>query len=187
MSRAEVTVLLNALQQGEAQLSQLLDLVYGELQQLADQQMRRERPGHTLQTTALVHEAFLRLTKGSECTWENRRHFFGAAAQAMRRILVEQARRKARQRHGGELQRADISVSEVIVESSQPDFSTLDAALEAFELHAPDKAELVKLRYFAGLSEFEAAKTIGISRATAARWWAYAKAWLYDHIRNSDG
>ncbi len=186
----DVTIILDAIDRGEAGTRDLLPLVYDELRRLATAQMQRERPGQTLQATALVHEAFLRLTSGSECTWQNRRHFFGAAAESMRRILVEQARRKARVKHGGELIRVDWPDVEIAHEPTRcEDIAALDEALAAFEQQEPEKAELVKLRYFTGLHESEAAAAIGISRATASRWWTFAKAWLYERMcaDNRDG
>lgn len=181
---SDVTRILSAIGRGEADCEELLALVYDELRRLAAGQMKHERPGQTLQATALVHEAFLRMTSGSECTWQNRRHFFGTAVEAMRRILVEQARRKARVKHGGGIDR--IELPDVPMAASDPpreDILALDEALAAFEKLEPEKAELVKLRYFGGLDEAEAAETLGISRATASRWWAYAKAWLYARIQ----
>jgi RNA polymerase sigma factor (TIGR02999 family) len=182
---SDVTVILNSMERGEARAEDLLPLVYDELRRLAAAHMHQERLGHTLQATALVHEAFLRLTAGSKCTWENRRHFFGAAAEAMRRILVEQARRKGRVKHGGDVHRIDLPDLPV-VDGVPHDkgIAALDAALEAFEREDPGKAELVKLRFFAGLQETEAAQALGISRATASRWWTYAKAWLYDKVQH---
>lgn len=182
---SQVTVILHAIDRGEASSEELFSLVYDELRRLASAQMKQERPGHTLQATALVHEVFLRMIAGSDCTWQNRRHFFGAAAEAMRRILVEQARRKARVKHGGNMQRVDLPEIEIAdAPSGREDVAALDDALAAFERTEPEKAELVKLRYFAGLQEAEAAQTLDISRATASRWWAYAKAWLYERMRD---
>lgn len=181
---SDVTVILEAIDCGCASTDELLPIVYDELRRLAVGQMKDESPGHTLQATALVHEAFLRLTSGSACTWENRRHFFGAAAEAMRRILVEQARRKARAKHGGEMKRVELPEIEVFHEAlGAEEIRALDAALAEFERAEPEKCELVKLRYFAGLQESEAARALGISRATASRWWAYSKAWLFERIR----
>ncbi|MGI9473703.1 MAG: ECF-type sigma factor [Rubripirellula sp.] len=183
---SDVTMLLNEIEQGSASSDALLPLVYDELRQLAAAQMRHERNGQTLQATALVHEAFLRLTDKSQPTWENRRHFFGAAALAMQRILVEQARRKKRQKHGGDHHQVEldqIDVAPVLVRD-EDELLALDEALGELEREDPRKSELVRLRYFAGLTEAEAAKTLGISRPTASRWWTYSKAWLFDRIRN---
>jgi len=162
----------------------LLPLVYDELRRLAAIQLAREKPGHTLQATALVHEAYLRVvTPGGEPAWANRRHFFAAAAEAMRRILVESARRKKRLRHGGDRERVDLGENELPIKGPREDIIELDEALEQLAVEEPEKAELVKLRFFAGLDEQEAADVLGISRTTAARHWAYARAWLYDRLR----
>jgi RNA polymerase sigma factor (TIGR02999 family) len=181
-----VTVILNSIESGNARTQDLLPLVYDELRQLAAGQMRNERVGQTLQATALVHEAFLRLVGDQNATWENRRHFFGAAALAMQRILVEQARRKSRLKHGGELQEVAFSEVEIIadVEQSADELLALDEALIQFQIEEPEKAELVRLRYFAGLTEEEAALALNISRATASRWWTYSKAWLFAKMRD---
>ena len=181
-----VTVVLNAIESGEARTEDLLPLVYDELRQLAAGQMRHERGGLTLQATALVHEAFLRLVGDENATWQNRRHFFGAAALAMQRILVEQARRKGRLKHGGDRQEVAISDIDVIASANQSDeeLLALDDALIQFQAENPEKAELVRLRYFAGLTEEEAALAMNISRATASRWWTYSKAWLFAKVRS---
>jgi RNA polymerase sigma factor (TIGR02999 family) len=182
---SHVTLILNAIERGETRSEELFALVYDELRRLASGQMRQERPGHTLQATALVHEVFLRLMSDSERTWQNRRHFFGAAAEAMRRILVEQARRKASIKRGGEMQRVDMPDIQIAeAPAHRHDIASLNEALIEFEKADPEKAELVKLRYFAGLQEAEAAQVLDISRATAARWWAYAKAWLYQRVQD---
>jgi len=175
-----VTRILNAIEQGDGQATdELLLVVYNELRQLAAQLLANERPGQTLQATALVHEAYLRLVGPANESWENRRHFFGAAAEAMRRILVDKARRKARLRHGGKRQRVDLAQAEPAVEDhSSDDLIALDEALTKLTEKAPEKAQLLKLRYFAGLTEKQAAETLGISRATASRRWTYACAWL---------
>jgi RNA polymerase sigma factor (TIGR02999 family) len=166
----------------------LLPLVYDELRRLAAIQLARESPGHTLQATALVHEAYLRVVApGGEPAWANRRHFFGAAAEAMRRILVESARRKRRLRHGGDRDRVDLDENDLPIEGPRDDIIELNEALEQFAVEEPDKAELVKLRFFAGLDEQESADILGISRTTAARYWAYARAWLYDRLREREG
>ena len=176
-----VTVILNAIESGHARTQDLLPLVYDELRQLAAGQMRSERVGQTLQATALVHEAFLRLVGVQHATWENRRHFFGAAALAMQRILVENARRKSRLKHGGEFQEIAFSDVEIVADNEQSadNLIALDEALSEFQIEEPEKAELVRLRYFAGLTEDEAALALNISRATASRWWTYSKAWLF--------
>jgi RNA polymerase sigma factor (TIGR02999 family) len=181
----DVTAILQAIDRGEARAAEeLLPLVYDELRRLAGARMRQERGGQTLQATALVHEAYLRLVRGEEARgWGNRRHFFAAAAEAMRRILVEKARRRKRIRHGGELQRVNLEDADLAVDEPREDLLALDEVLQRLEQDDPQKAELVKLRYFAGLSEDEAAAALGISRATASRWWTFAKAWLFERMQ----
>jgi RNA polymerase sigma factor (TIGR02999 family) len=183
-----LTQALAAAAAGEPQAAEnLLPLVYDELRRIAAQQLAREKPGHTLQATALVHEAYLRIASpGGEQNWANRRHFFAAAAEAMRRILVESARRKHRLRHGGDRERVDLEENELPIESPRADLVALNEAFEQFAIEEPQKAELVKLRFFAGLDEQEAADVLGISRTTAARHWAYARAWLFDRLRDED-
>jgi RNA polymerase sigma factor (TIGR02999 family) len=187
-SRWEVTQVLAAMAAGQPQAAeQLLPLVYDELRRVAAAQMAHERPGQTLQATALVHEAYLRLVGGDQTTpWENRRHFFAAAAEAMRRILIERARRRRRLRHGGEHRRVELEDAEIAAETPPVDLLALDEALDQLAAEDGQKAELVNLRFFAGLSEQEAAEVLGISRATAARHWAYARAWLFDRLRDDD-
>lgn len=185
-SSADVTRILRAVQAGESRAAEeLLPAVYHELRRLAAQKLRHESAGHTLQATALVHEAYVRLVDQSDQHWDSRGHFFAAAAEAMRRILVESARRKQRARHGGGREQLPLEDVVLAVNFSQPDLDllALDEALDAFSAEAPRKAELVKLRYFAGLSEQEAADVMGLSRATAARWWAFARAWLYERMQ----
>jgi RNA polymerase sigma factor (TIGR02999 family) len=176
----DVTRILSAIEQGDPRAAeQLLPLVYDELRKLAAQRLAQEKPGQTLQATALVHEAWLRLVDVGEAQqWNSRGHFFAAAAEAMRRILVESARRKGRQKRGGELQRCDLQLHEPAVEDRAVDVLAVDEALAQLALEHPVKAELVKLRYFAGLSLREAAAALGISTATADRYWKYARAWL---------
>ena len=183
-----VTVILNAIASGSSGTEDLLPLVYDELHRLAAGQMRHERADHTLQATALVHEAFLRLVGDKQATWQNRRHFFGAAALAMQRILVEQARQRRQLKRGGAHLQIDL-VDVEIAAGSQPsdtDLLALDDALRQLEQEDPAKAELVRLRYFAGLTEEEAAQALNISRATASRWWTFAKAWLFDRVQGKD-
>jgi RNA polymerase sigma factor (TIGR02999 family) len=160
--------------------AELLPLVYDELRRLAARNIGVEKPGQTLNATALVHEAYLRLIgpEGEKQQWEGRAHFFGAAAQAMRRILVENARRKSRVKHGGGLQRASLSEAEPAAVPTSDEVLALDEALTRFAAEEPVAARVVELRYFAGCSIDEAADMLGISRATANRHWAYAKAWL---------
>jgi RNA polymerase sigma factor (TIGR02999 family) len=185
----DVTRILSAIEHGDLQASErLLPLVYGELRRLAQQRLARERPGHTLQATALVHEAYLRLVGGQEAQgWESRGHFFAAAAEAMRRILVENARRKRAERHGGRLERQDLDAIEVQAPSRSEDLLALDEALTRLEAEDPVKARLVKLRYFAGLTEEDAASVLGISRTTAQRHWRFAKAWLLKELEGTVG
>jgi RNA polymerase sigma factor (TIGR02999 family) len=185
MTPGEITVILERIERGDAHAAgQLFPLVYSELRKLASAKMARESPGHTLQATALVHEAWLRLGGDAQPSWKNRAHFFGAAAEAMRRILIERARRRCAQRHGGEQERIDLKQLDLAgaVQADQR-LLALDEALERFTQEHPRKAELVKLRYFTGLSHEEAAAALGIAVPTAKQWWAYAKAWLYQEIK----
>jgi len=187
---SEVTRILSALERGEASAgAELLPLVYKELRRLAQWQMSREAPGQTLQATALVHEAWLRLVGNGKEQWEGRRHFFAAAAEAMRRILIENARRKQAVRHGGSLHRTDMELDDVPIAGGAPDDELLavDEALNALAAHDPVKAELVKLRYFAGFTLEETAAALGLSVRTAKRDWAYARAWLYRKIAQRRG
>ena len=183
----EVTQILSAIEQGDPLAAeQLLPLVYDELRKLAAQRLAQEKPGQTLQATALVHEAYLRLLNpGHGQDWNSRGHFFAAAAEAMRRILVDNARRKRRPKHGGNQKRVPLDAVALPVEDRFHDLLALDDALTKFAGQEPLKAELVKLRYFAGLSIDEAAACLGISSITAKRYWAVARAWLYDAL--SDG
>jgi RNA polymerase sigma factor (TIGR02999 family) len=179
----EVTRILSAVEQGQPQAAeQLLPLVYAELRQLAAEKLAQERPGQTLEATALVHEAYLRLVDVEKVQhWDSRGHFFAAAAEAMRRILIDQARRKGRPKHGGERTRVSLDEALCLVQTSD-DLLALDEALENLARAEPAKAELVKLHYFAGLSLEEAGRVLGISHRTAKRHWAYARAWLYAAI-----
>ena len=185
---SDVTQILGAIQQGDPKAAgELLPLVYQELRRLAAFRMANESPGQTLQPTALVHEAWLRLVGSEQQTWQNRGHFFGAAAEAMRRILIESARRKRALRHGGGQQRLDIEEVNVATGMKDDELLALDEALEKFAVREREKAELVKLRYFAGLSFEEAAEVLGISVSTAKRWWAYARAWLFQEMTENKG
>jgi len=176
-----VTQVLSAIDAGDPQAAgQLLPLVYEELRRMAAAQMAHERPGQTLNATALVHEAYLRLV--GEQHFANRSHFFRVAAEAMRRILIDQARRKKRLKHGGQHVRVPLSVVEPATEAPAVELLALDAALDRLAAIDPTKAELVKLRYFAGLSEEEAAAALDISRATASRYWTFARAWLINAL-----
>ncbi len=180
----EVTRILERIEGGERQASQeLLPLVYEELQRLARAMMSREKPGHTLQPTALVHEAFLRLVDlEHRQKWNSRGHFFAAAAVAMRRILVENARRKQRLKHGGRLQRVGLSQADVADGPPSVDLLALDEALARLAEEDPMKAKLVELRFFAGMTVDEAARALGISTMTAKRYWRYARAWLHREL-----
>jgi len=185
---SDVTRILSAIEQGDPRAAEeLLPLVYDELRKLAAERMAQEKPGQTLQATALVHEAYLRLVDATKAQqWENRGHFFAAAAEAMRRILVESARKKKRHRHGGGRQRVDLQEAISLTDSPNDDLLALDEALTRLAARAPAKAELVKLRYFAGLSIDEAADLMHLSRTTAKRYWAFARAWLLAEIDDAE-
>ena len=176
----DVTRILNAIEQGDVRaVDKLLPIVYEELRLLAAQKLSQERPGQTLQATALVHEAYIRLIAEETQNWESRRHFFLAASEAMRRILIDNARRKKSLKHGGHQQRVDFEHAGVADKSSDCDLLELDEALTKLIDHDPDVGDLVKLRYFGGLTLEQAAKIKGISRRTAGRHWKYARLWLY--------
>ena len=180
----EVTRILVAIDQGDTRaVDQLLPVVYEELRQLAAQKLSREKPGQTLQATALVHEAYLRLVGSEGQNFRGRTHFFAAAAEAMRRILVDNARRKQRLRHGGNRQRVDLDDACTAIEGPSDDLIALDEALAKFAVEEPVKADLVKLRYFAGLTIEQAAEILEISLATAQRYWSYARVWLFHEIK----
>jgi RNA polymerase sigma factor (TIGR02999 family) len=177
----DVTQILSRIENGDASAAEhLLPLIYHELRRLAAQKMAKESPGQTLQPTALVHEAYVRLVGGLVKTeWQSRGHFFAAAAEAMRRILVENARRKRGPRHGGQWARCELQESDATIElTNADDLLDLDTALMELAEKDADAARLVELRYFAGLSNEEAAKALGISERTAKRNWSYARAWL---------
>jgi RNA polymerase sigma factor (TIGR02999 family) len=180
----DLTQLLHAMEAGDPQAAgQLLPLVYDALRRLAAQKLAHEKPGQTLNATALVHEAYVRLVDQQQAQqFANRRHFFAAAAEAMRRILVENARRKHRHKHGGGLQRADVDVAQVAAPVPQDDLLALDEALTKLAAEDPFKAQLIQLRFFAGLSNEEAADILGVSAATAKRHWRYARAWLHREV-----
>ncbi len=184
---SEVTRILSAIEQGNPRAAeQLLPLVYEELRKLARQRLAHEKPGQTLQATALVHEAYMRLvgdpSTAADQGWNSRSHFFGAAAEAMRRILVESARRKNRLKHGGEHQRVDLDSACLVSAAPSLDLLALDEALTKLAQAEPAKAELVKLRFFAGLTMPEAAAALNISLATAERHWTFAKSWLFAEL-----
>ncbi|HKB35525.1 MAG TPA: ECF-type sigma factor [Gemmataceae bacterium] len=180
----DVTRILSAIEQGDPSAAeQLLPLVYDELRKLAAQRMAQEKPGQTLPATALVHEVYLRLVDTEKAQhWNSRSHFFAAAAEAMRRILVEQPRKRRRLKRGGDRQRLDLEALQLSVPEVADELLALDEALAELARKHPDKAELVKLRYFAGLTVDEAAQALGISTSTADRHWTYARAWLYRRI-----
>ena len=184
MLMSNVTRILNEIQSGDSLASErLLPEVYGELRKLAAARLSKERAGQTLEATALVHEAFLRLVDGGEQQpWNSRGHFFAAAAEAMRRILVENARRKARIKHGGDHERQELDEAEIAAPEIKHDLLALDEALDALAESDPAKAELVKLRFFAGLTIEQTAQAMGISTSTAERHWAYARAWLFRRL-----
>ena len=179
----EVTQILEAVSRGEPKAAnELLSLVYEELRRLAAAKMASENPGQTLQATALVHEAWLRLTSDEKREWNDRTHFFAAAAEAMRRILVDNARRKRAERHGGGQQRTNLPEIACAVAQNEDQLLAVNEALEKFAAQDKQKAELVKLRYFVGMTIEEAADVLGISTGTAKRRWAYARAWLAQEI-----
>jgi RNA polymerase sigma factor (TIGR02999 family) len=186
----DVTQILSRIESGDpAAAERLLPLVYDELRKLAADRLAHEKPGQTLQATALVHEAYLRLIGPPDRQnpqWNNRGHFFAAAAEAMRRILVDQARQKRSLRRGGDFQRVELSAVEPTAEASPIDTLALDEALERFKTRDPRAAELVKLRFFAGLTVAEAASALAISVATAENDWAYAKSWLKLQLSQAD-
>lgn len=183
--RTVITHLLAAESNSTEAAEQLLALVYGELRALARAKMAREQPGQTLQPTALVHEAWLRIVDAEgQARFANRAHFFGAAAEAMRRILIDRARRKLAARHGGGLERVDAEAVDIAAPTADDaELLAIHEALDALTVHEPRKAELVKLRYFAGLSIEETANVLAISTATAKRDWTYARAWLFRKIK----
>ena len=185
---SDVTRILSAIEQGDpSAAAELLPLVYTELRNLATARLAREKPGQTLQATALVHEVYLRLVAGHERQrWNGRGHFFAAAAEAMRRILVDTARRRRGPKRGGDRGRVTLDEGCCLADARSEQLLTLNEALQKLEAESPEKAELVKLRYFAGLSHQEAAQALGISRSTADRYWAYAKVFLYAEIEDSE-
>ena len=186
---SDVTQLLNAIDAGDPQAAeQLLPLVYDELRKLAAAKMAQEKPGQTLQATALVHEAWLRLTGVDEQkVWNSRGHFFGAAAEAMRRILVDRARQKARVRHGGGLERVDLEHVNLAIEDNDETLLAMSDALDTLARESPQKAEIVKLRYFTGLENREIAAALGVSLSTVERSWAYARSWLHRELKKNSG
>ena len=185
---SDVTHILSAIERGDPQAAEkLLPLVYEELRRLATQRLAREAPGQTLQSSDLVHEAYLRLVgEGDQTQWDSRAHFFAAAAEAMRRILVEKARRKKRLKHGGGRLRVDLEAVGFLAKEPSEDLEALDEALTKLAAEDPAKAELVKLRFFAGLTMPEIAQVLKISLATAERHWTYARTWLFAELKDRD-
>ncbi|HZI32301.1 MAG TPA: sigma-70 family RNA polymerase sigma factor [Candidatus Binatia bacterium] len=182
---SDVTRILHSIESGDPRAAdELLPLVYDELRKLAAARMANEAGTQTLQATALVHEAWLRLTGNENVKWQGRAHFFGAAAEAMRRILIDRARRRRTLRRGGNQQRLDVEEVEIAAPVKEQELLDMDEALEKFSALDKQKAELVKLRYFVGLTNEESAQILGISVPTAKRWWNYSRAWLFYHIQN---
>jgi len=180
---SDVTRILESIEDGDPKAAdELLPLVYGELRKLAASRMANEAPNQTLQPTALVHEAWLRLLGNTDKKWNGRAHFFGAAAEAMRRILIENARRKSAARHGGGQARLDIQEIEISAAGTDDELLAVHEALDKLATRDRQKAELVKLRYFVGMTAAEAAEVLGISVPTADRWWNYSRAWLFEEI-----
>jgi RNA polymerase sigma factor (TIGR02999 family) len=184
----DATRILDAIQHGDEKAAEeLLPLVYDELRRLAAHKMAHEAAGQTLQPTALVHEAWLRLVGSHDQQWSGRGHFFAAAAEAMRRILIDNARRKNRLRRGQGLARVDLDRVDVAIHSDEDTLVRVDDALRKLANEDPVKAELVKLRFFIGLSIAEAGQALGLSESTAKRYWAYARAWLYEELKGDSG
>lgn len=184
---SDVTRILNAIQQGERHTTdELLPLVYDELRRMATARLQKEAPGQTIQATELVHEAYLRLVGSPPQNWEGRRHFFGAASEAMRRILIDRARRKQRLKHGGQLERVALDEIELPAAIRNEDLLAVDEALESLAQVDSEAAELVKLRFFIGLSHGQAAEILGVSRRTADNLWAFARAWLFRAVRRKE-
>lgn len=185
---SDVTRILSAIEHGDqAAAEQLMPLVYQELRKLAAAKLAREKPGQTLQPTVLVHEAYVRLVDNEQPQqWNGRGHFFAAAAEAMRRILIENARRKQSQKHGGDRRQVALDIADVADEGRNNDLLALDEALTQLEARWPDKARLIKLRYFAGLTITEAAQALGISTATAERYWTFCRAWLHSRLQTGE-
>ena len=179
-------ILPGAKGEGRRDASELLPLVYEDLRRLAANKLANEAPGQTLQTTALVHEAWLRLAGNTDSQWQNRTHFLATAAEAMRHILIDNARRKNRVRHGKGLQRVNLDSVDLASTADDDTLLRVDEALSKFAAEDPVKAELVKLRFFVGLSIPEAAEALGMSESTAKRAWAYARAWLYEELNSAE-
>jgi len=183
---SDVTLLLIAVQQGDPTAAEkLLDLLYEELRRLAASKMAREAPGHTLQPTALVHEAWLRLVGSQNPKFENRAHFFAAAAEAMRRILIDRARRKLTERHGGSFERVDLDGRDFVAPAADEQLLAVHEILDNLAKEHPIQAEVVKLRYFVGMTNEETAVALGISVATVKNYWTFALTWIFNELKNS--
>ena len=182
---SDATLLLNAIKEGDPTAAeQLLDLLYEELRRLAASKMAKEAPGQTLQPTALVHEAWLRLVASKNPRFENRAHFFSAAAEAMRRILVDRARSKGTQRHGGKLERVDLHGQDVATPVNDERLLAVNEVLDNFAKNHPIQAKVVKLRYFVGMTNEETAEALGVSVATVKNYWTFARTWIFTEIKN---
>ena len=183
---SDATVLINAVEQGDSQAAEkLLDLVYDELRRLAASKMAREAPGQTLQPTALVHEAWLRLVGNKHPKFANRAHFFAAAAEAMRRILIDRARRKLTQRHGGNCERVDWEGQDLAAPGPDQQLLAVHEVLDSFATDYPVQAEVVKLRYFVGMTNGEIALLLGVSHTTVSNYWLFARTWIFHNIKSS--
>lgn len=183
---SDATLLMNAMEQGDPTAAdKLLELLYEELRRLAASKMAKESPGQTLQPTALVHEAWLRLVGSQNPSFENRAHFFSAAAEAMRRILIERARRKLRIRHGGNFERVDLDEQEIAAPGDDAQILAVHEALDHLAKTHPIQAEVVKLRYFAGMTNEETAEALDVSVATVKNYWTFARTWIFNQIKNS--
>lgn len=183
---SDATLLLNAVEQGNPQAAEkLLELVYGELRRLAASKMAREVPGQTLQPTELVHEAWLRLVGNQHPKFENRAHFFAAAAEAMRRILIDRARRKLTVRHGGDYERVDLDGQDLAATEADQQLLAVHEVLDKLAGEHPIQAEVVKLRYFAGMTNEETSQALGISVSTIKNYWTFARTWIFQEIKNS--
>ncbi len=183
---ADVTRILKSIEDGDPCASEaLLPLVYEELRRLAAHKMEAEKPGQTLQPTALVHEAWIKLTGSTQQTWKNRQHFFGAAAEAMRRILIDRARKRQRTRHGHGLKRMQLTEIDLAATATDDQLLAVDEALSRLAEESPERAELVKLRYYVGLNIPDAAKALGISESTAKRQWNYVRLWLFKRLQET--
>ena len=183
---SDATQLLNAVEQGDPTAAEkLLNIVYEELRRLAASKMAKESPGQTLQPTALVHEAWLRLVGANNPKFENRAHFFAAAAEAMRRILIDRARRKLTERHGGRVERVEFNEHDLTAEQADEQLLAVHGVVDKLALEHPRQAEVVKLRYFAGMTNEETAQVLGVSVATVKNYWTFARTWIFQEIRNS--